>query len=137
MSRTYRRKGNTGASRQWYWGDPLAEYCVDINEIDISQVETATNSRSGWWYRGNGKYDPGQICDVLYKRKSVEGKKRLAKFHSDAGTHGCKEPGPAWWRNMTAERPNRRKAKRELQKYLVDNEYEPIIEAKPRLEYWT
>lgn len=70
--------------------------------------------------------------------KSKQGVKTLAKFHSDSDRHQtygyhC----PAWLQRMMMEKPNRRKAKVELNKYLLNEDYEVIIEPKPPLPYWT
>lgn len=81
-----------------------------------------------------------RVSSGYYEWIPLEGdalKKALAKYRSDAGTWSHKEPGPSWWRNIFTERPLRRKAKRELQKYLADQDYEPIIESMGKLEYWT
>jgi len=68
--------------------------------------------------------------------KSKEGKKRLAVFHSDKYIR-FKEPGPAWFRNLFTERPQRREAKRQLDLYLRDPETVVILNAKDKLDYWT
>lgn len=62
--------------------------------------------------------------------------KTLAMYHSDV-YRNFKEPGPAWYRLYTVERPQRRKAKRELQKYMLNEEHEVILNPKDPLEYWT
>jgi hypothetical protein len=72
-----------------------------------------------------------------YPKDSREYKKGKARFHSDGETSSCKEPGPSWFRNLYTERPMRRQAKRELQKFMLDPNYEPIVEEKGKLEYWT
>ncbi len=74
---------------------------------------------------------------VYYNHKSKEYKRGLAQFHSDAHTNTCKEPGPSWFKNLTHERPLRRKHKNELRKVLLDNNYEPDIIARGKLDYWT
>ncbi len=112
MSRTYRRK-NCNPSRksscELYW------FVTDI----------IWSSPRNSYYR------------VQYSKNSIEYKKGKAKFHSDSGTWTHKEPGPSWFRNLTSERRIRRKHKLELHKYILDNEYEPNIIAKGKLEYWT
>lgn len=112
MSRTYRRVRQHKNKR---WNDDLRYY-----------VSEWVRSPSGW---------------LLYRRQfptnSIEYKKGKARYHSDAGSHCCKEPGPRWFRNIFAERPNRRKTKAELRKFMLNKEYEPIITSKPRLPYWT
>jgi hypothetical protein len=73
------------------------------------------------------------------KKIIVEGKeadKKLALYHSDA-YRGFREPGPAWFRLMFTERPMRRRNNKELKRFMLDPEYEPIIYSKYPLEYWT
>ena len=62
--------------------------------------------------------------------------KDLAEYHSDA-YHNFKEPGPAWYRKLVTERPQRRINKRELQKFMLDPDYEPMCIDMMYLEYWT
>lgn len=80
-------------------------------------------------------WDNGRYRDL--DKNSKEYKKSLAIYLSDAGSHSCKEPGPSWFRNLYTERPQRREAKRQLQKYLLDEEFVVILNAKNKLEYWT
>ena len=68
---------------------------------------------------------------------SQEYKERVAKYYSDAGTTDFKEPGPSWFRNLFTERPLRRYNKEELRRYLQNPDYEPMVEEKGKLEYWT
>ena len=68
---------------------------------------------------------------------SEEYKKALRKFRSESGTTNFKEPGPHWFRNLFTDRPARRATKRELQKFMLDEEYEPMILPKNPLKYWT
>ena len=63
--------------------------------------------------------------------------KLIAKYRSDAGTNNCKEPGPSWFRNLYTERPQRREAKRQLQKFKQDPTFEVMLNKKDPLEYWT
>ncbi len=74
---------------------------------------------------------------IPYDKNSKEYRKGAAKFHSDAGTTTCKEPGPSWFRNLYTERPIRRQSKKEIRKFMLDPDYEPIIDKKGKLEYWT
>lgn len=76
-------------------------------------------------------------CRVEYDRDSKEYAKGKARYHSDGGTWSFKEPGPSWFRNLFTERPLRRHTKRELQKFMLDPEYEPMVEEMGKLEYWT
>ena len=109
MSRTYRRKNTTNAG--WY-----------LN-LDFYTSELV---RNGWHWEW-----------VPYPKDSKQYKKGYAKYHGDHGTHNFKEPGPSWFRNLFSTRPERRKAKRELQKYMSNDEYEPMILKKGKLPYWT
>jgi hypothetical protein len=68
--------------------------------------------------------------------KSKEGKKCLARFYSDKYS-SFKEPGPAWYRNLLTERPQRRYAKHQLALYMKDTETEVILNSKDPLDYWT
>ena len=74
---------------------------------------------------------------VDYPVGSEKYKKSSARYHSDAGTYNYREPGPSWFRNITAERPHRRSAKKQLHKFIKDYEYEVLIMNKPKLEYWS
>ena len=70
-------------------------------------------------------------------RDSREYAKRIAKYRSDAGTTSFREPGPAWFRNIFTERPQRREAKRQIRKYMMDEEFEIQLLDKNPLMYWT
>lgn len=67
---------------------------------------------------------------------SEEGKKRLAKFHSDAKYYFHNWRGPNWFHNMYAQKPYRRNCKRQIQKAMNDPDYEVQIRRKPYREYW-
>lgn len=109
MSRTYRRKNTTRVG----WATTLEYHTSDF-----------VKTESGWQW-------------VPYPKDSKEYKKGYAKYHGDHGTHNFKEPGPSWFRNLFSTRPERRKAKRELHKYMMNDEYEPMIDSKGKLPYWT
>ena len=114
MSRTFRRKQGHG----WSYGDySLRDALTDRDYIRYEYGE--------WW----------RYCwfNVIIDPKSKEGKKRIAKFHSDATT--VTQNGPAWFITMQ-QRCYRRNAKRELHKFFQDEEHEVIIADKPKLEYW-
>lgn len=111
MARTFRRRNET---QEYRW--VLREY-----DYVICEDENFTWKEWRRW-----QIDP----------KSEQGEKILAKFHAD-WHRSWREPGPAWFRRMMTEKPNRRKAKVELNKYLLNEDYEVIIEPKPPLLYWT
>ena len=113
MSRTYRRKNST---RNGMWCD-LEWYTSDWIHPWID---------SGCWHS----------VRIPFEKGSEEWKKGVARFHSDGATNQFKEPGPSWFRNIF-QRKYRRKAERELQKFMMDEDYEPMIERMPVMDYWT
>lgn len=82
------------------------------------------------WYEAYGTWS-------YYEVGSKEYNKALAMHYSDVGTHRFREPGPSWFRNLYTERPQRREAKRQLRKFMVDEEFEVMLNSKDKLEYWT
>jgi hypothetical protein len=109
MSRTFRRKNVT---QEYYW---------ILRDWD-------------WAYN---TYSICYGCRKIIDPKSQQAKNLLAKYHSDSGTHACKEPGPAWYRNVTRQRPLRREGKEQLRKFMLNEEHEVMITENPPLEYWT
>lgn len=84
------------------------------------------------WASGSGIY----ALFYYLNPKSKEGIKKLAIYHSDSW---YKNPDHRWkaeGKNLYHQRPYRRDARRELQKFLKDEEYEVQIECKPLLG-WT
>ena len=116
MSRTYRRKSEKDRpSRkrlQWLKSEFMEWHSYAWSTFTLSYLT---------------KLEPGT--------KTYQ--ERMAEYHSDAGTTNFKEPGPSWYRKLTTERPLRRRNKNELRKFILDNDYEPMIESKGRLDYWT
>lgn len=127
MSRTYRkRKENSKCHndedwilRESGWGTSW------IEDHDYDRIEVKCHN-----------YYLKTYIVIRINPSSKEGKRRLAKFHSDTGTHNFKEPGPSWFKNLTTIRPYRRKYKEQCRKFLYDTEYEVILE-KMVYEYWT
>jgi hypothetical protein len=112
MSRTYRRK--IGSKNHY------SHYFV-THELIV--VESATGRKYFQW--------------MPLDKDSKEYKKAMAIYHSDSGTFSFKEPGPSWFRKLFTERPQRRESERQLRKYLLDEEFEVILNPKDKLEYWT
>lgn len=108
MSRTYRRKKGH----------------------DQSEWETS------YWVYENSGWLPRTLYRLPHPKDSKEYKKGKARYHSDA-LRQFKEPGPAWFRNLFVERPQRREAKRQLRKFMLDQDYEVILNGKDPLVYWT
>lgn len=127
MSRTYRNR----RYRQ-YFTDATDSGILTEHWVSEYDPESVENVKICFIFP-----DGDERYNIRYKRNSKEGKKRLAKYFSDAGTHNFKEPGPSWFRNLYFTRPDRRAAKREIQKYLADDDYEVITCPKVYLPYWT
>ena len=109
MSRTYRRKRNRG-----WWHDEghfLSDWVMSEHGFFVVKAKISD---------GHPEY-----------------KKRKAYFHSDSYDCAFKEPGPSWFRNLFAERKQRRTAKRELKKFMMNEDHEVILNEKDPLPYWT
>lgn len=112
MSRTYRRKEGIGCGYQdKTWA------CSE-------------------WVRITYKNGDSRLNRVPLPKDSDAYKKASSIYHSDTGTHYFKEPGPSWFRNVFCERPQRREARRQLRKYMLNEEYEVCLNAKDHLPYW-
>lgn len=68
--------------------------------------------------------------------ESDEGKKRLAKYHSDNPRCIRNWSGPGWFKNLYCERPYRRDCKKQIRKAMYDDEFEVQIRHKPYREYF-
>jgi hypothetical protein len=112
MSRTIRRRKDKYLER-----DALLTH-------DRGETEGVTYHYWGWCWRYY-YLDPN----------SKEGKKAIARHHSDRGWF--RFIGPGWFHNQYSQRPYRRRAKREIHKFFKDEDYEVMIESKPHREYWT
>lgn len=131
MSRTYRKKKNKVKPSfydieyvlsQNYWEDELNS----VNLNDIQRIEHSIYS-----------VKLGQLYRVTYTQKSEHGKRMISKWHSDSGVRDFKEPGPSWFKKLYTIRPERRKSKRDLKKFISDPNYEIIFHEKYYYEYWT
>lgn len=89
-----------------------------------------------WWVITDYTYIRPLCMFIRYRMSDAEAKVALAKYHSDA-YRGFREPGPRWYRNLTAERPQRREAVRQLREYMKDSEFVVILPPKNKLKYWT
>ncbi len=125
MSRTYRKQPYS-----WRPTDPLIEWLICEDKVTWADVEYSYCNMDFGWSRF-------VYYTVKYKADSVTGRKLLARAKMDK-VSSFKEPGPSWFRNLFEERPLRRKAKREIQRYMYDEEYEPHVDSIPRKKiYWT
>lgn len=107
MSRTIRRKSGFGQNK-------LYDELKDWDNWDYWRMSDAPH------------LDP----------KSDEGKRRIARYHSDASRVCHNEPGPAWYRHTVVDVPWRREAKRQLRRYMKDTEFVVILNGKDPLPYW-
>lgn len=112
MSRTYRRK--------------KGKYLIKENRILLDSYWDKEQWRLGYYVYYYEKINP----------KSKEGKRRIAKFHSDNPQCIINWFGPSWFRNMYGQRPYRRECKREIKKYIRDNEYDISLLRKPHVPYY-
>lgn len=126
MSRTYRRKDGH-SSKGWMTAKDRAF------RKHLTVEEALDQNYSNFQFCGY------HFCYVEMVPGSKEYQHAAAKYHSDAGTHNFKEPGPGWFRNVFATRPNRRETKNELRKVVLNPEYDPVITENNRkiLPYWT
>lgn len=128
MSRTYRRKELYNANmipawvyrERWMLPDEYSQMEAEYGD----SIETV--SHSSW---GHNR------VDIWFGKYSKEGKRRLARYRSDADTDKWHRPC-GWWVTEFSQRPYRRRSKNELRKYMLDTEYEYMIESMPVLGYW-
>jgi hypothetical protein len=111
MSRTFRKK----EGKKYF--DPFAKksYCSE-------------------WKRVSERCFSWEIVPLAYDTQ--EYRRESAKYHSDARTKGMNYNGPRWFRNQVVERPQRRQAKEELRKFLLDPEHEVCLTPKNHIPYW-
>ena len=120
MSRTIRfRKGN---HIPW-WADYDWKNWKEITEEEYHSTKYDTRVYSSYYF--GTKYE-----------KRVEIKSTFWRIHKDQRFF-CHEPGPSWFRNLRSERPQRREVKRQLNKFLLDPEFEVLLDSKAPLEYYT
>ena len=74
---------------------------------------------------------------VYHDPRSKEGKKRLARHHSDCKWMFFNHLGPGWFHNLYAQRPYRRDAKKQLHRYVREEDFEVMLLRRPKREYWT
>lgn len=129
MSRTYRKRkkelwsSNEYSARIKYL-DEDAIHSYGVDQFDTIEPEYYSCYRENWEYA------------AVFSRTSKQGKKLLAKYHSDAGTTECKEPGPRAWKNLVTHRPYRRKYSALCRKALYNDDLEIVLE-KLVYPYWT
>jgi hypothetical protein len=113
MSRTIRRKDGHG----WCYGH--SHVLRDYQKV----------------YQTDGEHEWSVWMYVHIDPKSKEGKKLVAQFHSDAKTWGNSH-GPGWFIAEFIQQPYRQDARRQIQKWMRDEDFEVIIADKPKRIYW-
>ena len=110
MSRTYRRKGyeKTQATSWDRQGDKVAGYYTVRDYICWRQYE----------YRAPTKHEFGR------------------KYWEIHGDNHSSEYTPNRWYRLFRMRQNRRINDRELHKFMMNDEYEPLTQAEPISHWW-
>lgn len=121
MSRTIRFRKSTFIP---WWNNYEWRNWVEITKEEYLNTKYDTKLYSSSWR-----------SKVIYEKKVVS-KTTYWDIHRD-NTFRCKEPGPAYFRNLYTERPQRRESKRQLNKFLLDPEFEVLLDSKAHLEYYT
>jgi hypothetical protein len=88
-----------------------------------------------YYIRESNCYGMANCHELVFNANSKEGKKRLAKFHSDRKRYYWNHRGPGWFHNLYSQRPYRRDAKRQIKRY-IDNDIDVQLLRKPKREYW-
>jgi len=122
MSKTFRRKGYEDTQRA-SWdrrGNKTAGYYTE---------------RDGYWYGRQGiDRDTGSNMPIFRKPTRLEYFEEYWRIHGDAGGRNYWTPGRYYRETRQVE--NRSINKRELCKWLKNDEYEPLFEANPRSHLW-
>lgn len=119
MSRTIRLRK---ASHIPWWANYEWRKWVEVTKEEYLSTKYGTRIYSSSYF------------GVKYE-KEVDNRLAFWETHKDQ-RFSCKEPGPSWFRNLTSERPQRREAKRQLNKFLYDSEFEVLLDSKTHLEYY-
>lgn len=119
MSRTYRKR--LSSDSKWL----LRDFVLESSISDFSKYDKVQLTWSDRWIY------------VWYKEDSLEAKKIKAKHFSDSLGWKYNRSGPTYFKTLVAQKPYRRRAKKEIYKFMRDSEeYEVLLESKPKLPYW-
>ena len=122
MSRTYRFRRDDWKINS---NNVLSDWdrrCDQYNPEDY-EINRCDNYGIRNWYK------------IVFYANGKEGKKRLAKFRSDAKCRYWNHRGPGWFHNLFSQRPYRRDAKNQIKRY-IDNDIDVQLLRKPKREYW-
>ena len=129
MSRTYRKRA--GENPWWLLRDYVLE--SELTEEKLKSYSRITPYRWGFHRKGSDWVEDIEY-QVRYTEKSKEGRKLLARHHSDAGTYQ-RNPGPHDYKNLYTIRPYRRKYKEQCRKAMFVEDFELVLEPI-RYMYW-
>ena len=90
------------------------------------------------WVLREWAFDSGRLVRIQIDRHSVEGRRAIARFHSDAQVTMNGSP-PHWFRRVFKRR-QRNANSRELRRWLADPGYDAILNIRhrhsARWEWW-
>jgi hypothetical protein len=81
------------------------------------------------WVLRDWVFERDGVRAFLIDRRSPEGRRALARFHSDVGHH---QSGLPHWFRRIFKRRQRAFNSRELQRWLADPDYDPVMNARHR-----
>lgn len=95
-----------------------------------------------WWFKRGGKwYDFSQIGQDEEKFSELAtklAKREIAYLFSDNFRKKHFDvQGPHWFHTLYSQKPHRSDARKQLSKFMKDNEFEVILPNKPKRTYWT
>ncbi len=123
MSRTFRRKGYE-ATQNTSWdkhGNSVAGYYTE------SDLVRRPGYNGPLWYCVN-------FLKVYREPTKAERFRKWYSAHGESRT--ASERSPNKWHRQHRQNELRTEARRQLNKFLRNDEYEPIIRAKPTSHYW-
>ena len=82
------------------------------------------------WVLREWAVEPGRLTPVMLDRRSPEGRRALARFHSDVEAT-MKGGVPRWFRRIFKRR-QRNANTRQLLRWLADPGYDPVMNARHR-----
>jgi len=83
------------------------------------------------WVLREWTFESGHLQRIAVDRNSAEGRRAIARFHSDAQVTTMNGGVPRWFRRLFKRR-QRAKNDRELRRWLGDSRYEPLMNARHR-----
>jgi hypothetical protein len=81
------------------------------------------------WVLSDWVLESDYLRAFLIDRRSPEGRRAIARFHSDASHH--RSSVPHWFRRIFKQR-QRTSNTRELRRWLDDSAYDPMMDVKHR-----